>query len=87
MTITATEGGVLLSVVDNTDDTSNAFNITVPGSYDSEQFSFVMNIANLQLLSGNYDVEISSRLISKFTNESVDVCYYIALEKSSTYGE
>jgi len=87
MTITATEGGVLLSVVDNTDDTSNAFSITVPGSYDSENFSFVMNIANLQLLSGNYDVEVSSRLISKFTNESIDVCYYIALEKSSTYGE
>lgn len=87
MTITATEGGVLLSVVDNTDDTSNVFSITVPGSYDSENFSFVMNIANLQLLSGNYDVEVSSRLISKFTNESIDVCYYIALEKSSTYGE
>lgn len=89
MTITATEGGVLLSVVDNTDDTSNAFNITVPGSYDPEKdkFSFVMNIANLQLLSGDYDVEFSSRLISKFTNENIDVCYYIALEKSSTYGE
>ena len=32
------------------------------------------------------DVEVSSRLISKFTNKGSDVSYFIALEKSSTYG-
>ena len=87
MTITATEGGVMLTVVDNTDSTSNAFEIVVPGSVDSEDFTFVMNIANLKLISGDYDVEVSSRLISKFTNTGTDICYFIALEKSSTYGE
>ena len=87
MTITATEGGVMLTVVDNTDSTSNAFEIVVPGSVDSENFTFVMNIANLKLISGDYDVEVSSRLISKFTNTGTDICYFIALEKSSTYGE
>ena len=86
MTITAVEGGVQLSVVDNSDSTSNAFSIVVPGSFDSENFTFVMNIANLKLIAGNYDVEVSSRLISKFANTDVDVVYYIALEKSSTYG-
>lgn len=86
MTITATEGGVQLSVVDGSDATSNAFSITVPGSVESEDFTFVMNIANLKLISGDYDVEISSRLISKFANKNSDVVYYIALEKSSTYG-
>ena len=87
MTITATDGGVMLTVVDNTDATSNAFEIVVPGSVDSENFTFVMNIANLKLISGDYDVEVSSRLISKFTNTGTDICYFIALEKSSTYGE
>ena len=87
MTITATEGGVMLTVVDNTDSTSNAFEIVVPGTVDSEDFTFVMNIANLKLISGDYDVEVSSRLISKFTNKGTDICYFIALEKSSTYGE
>ena len=87
MTIAATEGGVLLTVVDNTDATSNAFEIVVPGTVESENFTFVMNIANLKLISGDYDVEVSSRLISKFTNKGADICYYIALEKSSTYGE
>jgi hypothetical protein len=86
MTITALDGGIKLTVVDNTDNTSNAFDIVVPGTCDSEDFTFVMNIANLKLIAGSYDVEVSSRLISKFTNNTTDVVYYIALEKSSTYG-
>ena len=86
MTITATDGGVELTVVDNSDSTSNAFSIVVPGDFDSTDFNFVMNIGNLKLIKGDYDVEVSSRLISKFTNKSADVSYYIALEKSSTYG-
>jgi hypothetical protein len=86
MTITATDGGIKLTVVDNTDSTSNAFEIVVPGTSDSTDFTFVMNIANLKLIGGDYDVEVSSRLISKFTNQSADICYYIALEKSSNYG-
>lgn len=87
MTITATDGGVLLTVVDNTDATSNAFEIVVPGKVDSENFTFVMNIANLKLIPGDYDVKVSSRLISNFKNKNADVEYFIALEKSSTYGE
>ena len=86
MTITALDGGIKLTVVDNTDNTSNAFDIVVPGTCDSEDFTFVMNISNLKLIAGSYDVEVSSRLISKFTNNTTDVVYFIALEKSSTYG-
>jgi len=45
-----------------------------------------MNISNMKLIAGDYDVEVSSRLISKFTNKGTEVSYFIALEKSSTYG-
>ena len=86
MTITATEGGIKICVVDHTDSTSNAFEITVPGTCDSTEFTFVMNISNMKLIAGDYDVEVSSRLISKFTNKVDIVSYFIALEKSSTYG-
>ena len=86
MTITATDGGILLTVVDNTDATSNAFEIVVPGTCETDNFTFVMNIANLKLISGDYDVEVSSRLLSRFKHTSADVEYFIALEKSSTYG-
>ena len=86
LTITATDGGVKLTVIDNTDATSNAFEITVPGTVDSTDFTFVMNIGNLKLIAGDYEVAVSSKLISQFTNTSSDIKYFIALEKSSTYG-
>lgn len=87
MTITPDSGGVKLSVVDNTDATSNAFEIVVPGTYaEDQEFCFVMNISNMKLIAGDYDVEISQRLLSQFKNKNIDVRYFIALEKSSTFG-
>jgi hypothetical protein len=87
MTITAGDGGVNLTVVDSTDSTSNAFEIQVPGTFEQDKFTFVLNISNLKLISGDYIVKVSSKLISNFKNKNVDVEYFIALEKSSTYGE
>jgi hypothetical protein len=86
MTITANDGSIKLTVVDPNNTTSSAFDITVPGSYETEDFMFVMNVANLKLIDGDYEVSVSSKLISEFKNTSTDVVYYIALEKSSTYG-
>ena len=89
MTITAGSNGLKITVVDNTDYTSNAFEIIVPGSYDEPDgnFSFVMNIANLKLVDADYHVKISSALISEFkVKGDMDITYYIALEKSSKYG-
>jgi hypothetical protein len=87
MTITAGDGGVNLTVIDSTDSTSNAFEIQVPGTFEQDKFNFVVNISNLKLISGDYNVRVSSKLISNFKNRNVDVEYFIALEKSSTYGE
>lgn len=87
MTITPADGAICLTVVDNTDATSNAFSIEVPGSYDSDKFCFVMNIDNLKMVEGDYTVDVSSKLLSRFTNNNDDVVYYIAIEKSSTYGD
>jgi hypothetical protein len=83
----AGDSGVRLSVVYNTDETSNAFSIDVPGTCESgSDYMFVMNIDNMTLIPGDYEVEISQRLLTKFENKNVDVHYFIALEKSSTFG-
>jgi len=42
-------------------------------------------INNLKVLSGDYVVNISSKLISHWKNENIPVQYYIALEKTSTF--
>jgi len=82
------ENGVLsLSVVENQNSTSNAFSIDIDGEFKQDAvFNFILNISNIKILAGDYDVEISSKLITQFKHKGLGVTYWIALEKSSTYG-
>jgi len=85
MVIRPKDGALDISVTDVNDATSNSFSITVPGNYSSDNFSVVMNISNLKLLEDDYSVEISSKLLSRFTAKNKKVSYFIAMEKSSTF--
>jgi len=79
------ENGVVKLVArDKKNDTSNDFSIIV-GETDSE-FVFNFKEENLKIVPGNYDVVVSSKLLSRFTNQNQDVTYYIALEPDSTFG-
>ncbi len=48
-------------------------------------YKFWFKVENLKLLSGTYDVGVSSKSISHFVNKNVDVQYWIALEPESKY--
>ena len=88
ISISNTRGAVRVSVIDSDNATSNVFSIDVEGSYpEGVNFKFIMNVNNLKVVSEDFDVQISSKLISRFTSRQSDIEYYIALEKSSTYGE
>ena len=79
------EAGVVKVVArDKKNDTSNDFSIIV-GETDS-QFVFNFKEENLKIIPGTYDVVVSSKLLSRFTNQNYDVLYYIALEPDSTFG-
>ena len=84
--ISSNNGVVRLSVVDPENTTSNTFSIDVDGEFEEDNFNLIINISNLKMLPGDYEVEISSSLISHFTNVENKTQYWIALEKSSTYG-
>lgn len=87
VSISGKDGVLSLSVVDSQNMTSNAFSIDLDGEYDDgATFNFVLSINNLKILPGDYEVEISSKLISQFKNKNVDVTYWIALEKTSSFG-
>lgn len=87
LTIEPNDGSIKLSVVDPENATANEYSIEVDGGYQNDKFKFALNISNLKMVSDNYNVKISSKLISQFTNESENLTYWVALEKSSTYGE
>jgi|SRR5210317_1643041 hypothetical protein len=88
ISITPANGAVCLSVLDSKDATSNVFSVDVDGSYEEGvNFNFVLNVNNLKIVNEDFDVGISSRLISQFKSKQSDIEYFIALEKTSTYGE
>ena len=76
------EAGVVKLVVrDKKNDTSNEFAIVV-GETD-EEFVFNFKVENIKIIPGAYDVIVSQKLLSKFTNESLDLKYFIALEPNT----
>ena len=79
------EAGVVKLVVrDKKNDTSNEFAVVV-GETD-KIFTFNFKVENIKIIPGAYDVIVSSKLLSKFTNTQYDLKYYIALEPDSTFG-
>ena len=78
------EAGVVKLVVrDKKNETSNSFAITVGES--ESIFSFNFKVENIKILPGNYEVVVSSKLLSRFRSKNQDLTYFIALEPDSTF--
>jgi len=87
ISITPDGKNIKLTVVDKDDATSNSFFSLVEGEFeDGVDFNFIMNVSNLRVINEDYKVSISSKLISNFKSVQSEIEYFIALEKSSTYG-
>jgi len=86
ISISGLDGVITINVVDNKNSTSNVYSIDIAGEFEMKEFKFVLNISNLKIMPGDYEVKISSKLISEFTNKETDAQYWIALEKTSSTG-
>ena len=76
---------VSIATLDSKNDQSDNFSIDVANTKD--KFKFIFNVENLKMISGDYDVAISSKGISYFKNKNAPVEYWIATEAGSKYGE
>jgi|TARA_R100001443_G_scaffold2750_4_gene9080 hypothetical protein len=83
LSVIADNNEIRLVVRDKKNDTSNEYSIIV-GETDKE-FVFNFKVENIKIIPGAYDVSISSKLLSEFTNTKYDLKYYIALEPDSTF--
>ena len=78
------ENGVVKLVVrDKRNDTSNEYAVVVGET--TKNFIFNFKVENIKIIPGAYDVVVSSKLLSKFSNTRYDLKYYIALEPDSTF--
>jgi len=89
VSITATEGddNLCFEVRDPNNSSANTFRIKTNDYIGNAVFDFQFLIANLKLIPGDYNVAVSSKLIShweRINNNPVE--YWIALEKNSTFG-
>ncbi len=83
LSVVGENGAVKLLVRDKKNDTSNDYSVTV-GETD-KQFSFNFKVENIKILPGNYEVVVSSKLLSRFVSKNQDLTYFIALEPDSTF--
>ena len=81
---------ITLTVFDTENPTSNTFTIEVPGhghDYDlitdhaDSEGTWVLNINNLKIVPGDYEVKVSNKNISNFIHKEKPIQYWIALEK------
>jgi len=83
MAVVGENGAIKIVVRDKKNETSNDFAIVV-GETDSE-FCFNFKVDNVKILPGTYEVVISQKLLSRFTSQSHDLTYFIALEPDSVF--
>ena len=79
------EGGSPMKVraMDVNNDSSDTYHINLADSSNTP-FRFVFKIENFKMVPGDYDVEISSKGIARFSQNQIQ--YWIATESSSNYG-
>lgn len=75
----STEDTITLSLCDKEDDTSNVYSQEISGTSTGE-YEVFMKMDNIRLLSGDYLVNISSKLITEWKHTNLDLTYYIACE-------
>ncbi len=83
-------GKAILKVTDKKNSTANDYAVGIDvNNKDGKDlpYKFWFKVENLKLLSGTYNVVVSSKRISHFVNDNVDISYWIALEPESKYDD
>ena len=84
LALVGTKGGnISLTVCDKKNDTSNKFSLDVAEGATAD-FTFYFKVENMKMLSGDYDVSVSSKSIFHFQNKKLPIQYWIALEPDSS---
>tara|TARA_R110000744_G_scaffold78648_3_gene154912 strand:+ start:327 stop:1019 length:693 start_codon:yes stop_codon:yes gene_type:complete len=71
--------------LDKSDSTTNNYSVTIGDNTTSADFNFCFKAENLKMLPGDYDINISDKIVSEFNRVNDDLTYWVALESDSTY--
>ena len=83
ISLKSVDGDIIMSAIDKKNDTANTYGVKV-GTTD-KKFDFHFKTEHFKMLPGDYNVHISSKLISNFRHKTKTIQYWIALENTSKY--
>ena len=84
LSITSTGETISVVVLDKKDPTSNDFRQVV-GAGNGDTYTIYLKTEYIKVLMGSYNVAISSKGISHFSNQEIDLEYWIATETDSEF--
>ena len=85
LALVGTNGGnISLTVCDKKNSTCNTFSLDIAEGATAD-FKFYFKVENMKMLSGDYDVQVSSKSISHFQHKKLPIQYWIALEPDSSF--
>ena len=79
--ITGKDGNIFLEAIDNKNPTADTYSITVGET--NKVFKMIFKIENLKLINSDYHVSVSSRGLSRFSNDKLT--YFVVTEATSSY--
>lgn len=79
--VTGNGDEMFIEAIDSKNPSSDSYKIQV--GVTEHNFKMIFKSENIKIMNGDYDLEISSRGIAHFKNQTVD--YWIATEASSTF--
>ena len=74
---------IMMCAIDKKNDTANTYDVKVGET--NKKFEFHFKTEHFKMLPGDYNVFISSKLISNFRHKTKTIQYWIALENTSKY--
>ena len=77
--VSSEDGTITLNLCDRENDTANAYTQEIQG-VATGAYELFLKVENLKLFPGDYNVKISSKLITEWRHATLDLVYYIALE-------
>ena len=81
--IEGNDDGVDIVAHDKTNPSSNSFSRElrlIEKSIPDENFRYTFRTENLKIIRGNYNVNVTEKIVSEFVNTAMDLTYWIALE-------
>ena len=85
ISVKSNDGDIMMSAIDKKNETANTYGVKVGVCDTNKSFDFHFKTEHLKMLPGDYNVYISSKLISTFKHKTKDLQYWVALENTSKY--